>query len=143
LNGIIDIAVSDYPRGGPVNEAAKQISRLFGDGTPDPQVAELLGRQAQISGVADDVSRYLQLEKISFGLSQTLKKQCLEALGLEDSLHLEAISRDFFPPDSKLRSLLNLVFGLQVLPNLQVQSQGRIALSLREASPWSSAPDLT
>jgi len=136
LSGIIDFALSDPQGGGRLNEAAAQMSDLFNGGTPSPEVAGLLERQ-RMTGMADDIARYLQLEKISFGLSRTLKQQCLKALGLEDSLHLNAMARDFFPPDSKMRSLLHVMLGIEVLPNLQVQSRGKVVMSLTEDSPWS------
>jgi hypothetical protein len=137
LNGIVDVAISDYPQGGRLNEAAKRLSETLQDGNPGPAIADLLGRHAQTAGLADDVARYLHLEKVSHSLSQTLKKQCLRALGLEGSLHLDAISRDFFPPDPGMRNLLGVMFGIHVLPNLQVQSKGKIVMSLTEDSPWS------
>jgi hypothetical protein len=137
LNGIIDVAVSDDPQGGRLNAAAKQMSEALKEGNPSPAIADLLGRHAQASGLADDVARYLHLEKVSHSLSQTLKKQCLTALGLEGSLHLDAISRDFFPPDTSMRSLLGVMFGIHVLPSLQVQARGRTVMSLTEDSPWS------
>lgn len=137
LNGIIDVAVSDYPQGGRLNEAAKQLSESLKEGQPSPAIADLLGRHAQTAGLADDVARYLHLEKVGHSLSQTLKRQCLKALGLEGSLHLDAVTREFFPPDPNMRSLLGVMFGIHVLPNLQVQSRGRTVMSLTEDAPWS------
>jgi hypothetical protein len=84
------------------------------------------------------LARYLQLEKVGFDLSSALKQKCLQALGLEGSLHLNAVARDFSPPDPQMRSLLGVVFGVSILPGLQVYSKGRTVMSLRESSPWSS-----
>src|SRR4028119_96435 len=120
LNGIIEVAISDPSGDGRLKDAARQMSELFNDGSPSPKVVSMLGERAQDSGVTEDIARYLHLEKIGAGVSQILKLRCLGALGLEDS----PMSRDFSPPELKMRSLLSVMFGIQILPSLQVQSKG-------------------
>lgn len=138
LNGILQIAVSDHSGGRQLREVAKKMSTLLDFGQPHPRIVDELGSHAHVAGVTDDVARYLQLEKISSDLSWSLKKQYLESLDLQDSLHLDAVAQSFSPPDAVMRNLLGMKFGIQILPGFQIESKGRILMSLADESPWSS-----
>ncbi|HVR98105.1 MAG TPA: hypothetical protein VMW27_15920 [Thermoanaerobaculia bacterium] len=136
LNGLLQVALSEPAGGSRLSEAAKRIPELFEDGKPHPEIANALGRYAQTGGLADDVARYLKLEQIGSDLSRILKQQCLAGLGLQDSLHLNAVAGGFSPPDPRMRSLLSVMFGIHILPNLGVRAKGRAVISLAEDSPW-------
>ncbi len=137
LNGLVQVAVSEPSGDGRLSESIRPIPELFEDGTPHPEIVQALGRHARIAGVADDVARYLKLEQVASDLSRILKRQCLEGLGLQDSLHLNAVSSAFSPPDLRMRSLLSIMFGIQILPGLKVESKGKVVMSMAENSPWS------
>ena len=85
--------------------------------------ADLL-KQSPLTSTAiiDSVALYFALESYASRVSSTLKGQCLESLGLRDSIHLQHASAPFRPAYQRVRHLLATLFGVTFSNDLVVRS---------------------